>query len=256
MIRDCRESPVSEPSWSLFFDFDGTLVDIAGRPDAVSVPPELGAMLSQLANRVGGALAIITGRRISEIDGMLSPFRLDVAGVHGAELRIARDITGSHPSNEKLSRVIKQIYQRFAKAGLLVENKQFAVAVHWRLQPSYEPAVLSFMADAANALGEGYRVQLGKAVAEIVPASSSKSKVIESILAMPVYRNRKPVFFGDDLTDENGFKFVNGAGGISVRIGSGPTVARFRLPCPAALRDRIAVWSKSEAIDFVEDLAK
>jgi trehalose 6-phosphate phosphatase len=256
MTRHNRKSPTSE-LWSLFFDFDGTLVEIADRPDAVIVPRELGAELSHLANRVGGALAIITGRRVAEIDRMLSPFQLDVAGVHGAELRLAQSTTkGTDHHNEKLTLVVRELHKRFGDAGLLVEDKAFGAAVHWRLQPSYKEAVLTFLRNAASALGEDYRIQLGKAVAEIVPASSSKAKVIERILATPTYCNRRPVFFGDDLTDESGFDFVNSAGGISVRIGSGPTLAHLSLPNPAALRDRIASWSKGEAINLEKDLGK
>jgi trehalose 6-phosphate phosphatase len=251
-----RKAPICEP-WSLFFDFDGTLVEIADRPDAVIVPRELGAVLSHLAARVGSALAIITGRRVEEIDRMLSPFQLDVAGVHGAELRLVQSKTiGIYHPSEKLTSVVDELHKRFGDAGLLIENKGFGAAVHWRLQPSYEEAVLSFLRDAVSALGGDYRIQLGKAVAEVLPASSSKAKVIENILAAPTYRNRRPAFFGDDLTDESGFEFINSAGGLSVRIGSGPTLARFRLANPAALRDCIAAWSTSEAIDLEKDLGK
>jgi trehalose 6-phosphate phosphatase len=237
-------------SWAFFFDFDGTLVDLADTPDGVNVPHDLGAHLGQLARRVENALALISGRRIAEIDRMVSPHQFDVAGVHGAEWRLAHHVALTLPaSDKKLGEVLNELHRNFAPVGLPIEDKGLAVAIHWRLQPDYEPVVLRFMEEASQFLGSDFRVQHGKAVAEIVPASTGKDRAIEMFLDATRYRNRTPIFFGDDLTDESGFTLVNRRGGISVRIGSGATVARYRLATPESLRQRLALWARLEVLD-------
>lgn len=255
MSKSSIPLPTEEP-WAFFFDFDGTLIEIADRPEAVKVPRNLGGQLAQLAKLVQNAVAIVTGRRIAEIDRMLSPHHLDVAGVHGAELRIAQKVSlmSSIPS-ERFTEILAELHRRFGKAGLLIEDKGFAAAVHWRLQPNYEVDVLSFMKEASHYLGSDYRLQLGKKVAEILPASSSKDRVIELFLGSPAYQNRRPIFFGDDLTDESGFDLVNRANGISVRVGCGPTIARYRLPTAKVLRQQLSEWAKGQTLDFQKELA-
>src|SRR5690242_13964730 len=123
--------PISAPEWALFLDFDGTLVDIAERPDAVVVPDDLRGILRRLEHRFGGALAIVTGRPIAAIDGFLAPERFDVAGVHGAEYRLAGQFfpcsAKDHPD---LRRGIEELHRRFAaQPGILIEDKGCSVGV-------------------------------------------------------------------------------------------------------------------------------
>lgn len=241
---------------AFFFDFDGTLVEIAERPDVVSVPDELPLHLASLSYRVQGALAIISGRQVADVDSLLSPHRFDVAGVHGAQLRLEPDTSsGVDKRSTEFSKLLTELQHRFGGAGLLVEDKGVAVAVHWRSRPEFEGQVVNFMNEASLTLPGRYRLQLGKAVAEILPASSSKAQIIERILSMPPYRGRSPVFFGDDLTDEGGFEFVNQAGGVSVKIGAGFTCARHRLPSAAALRSCLAAWAEGAPLDPRKDFA-
>ena len=244
----------AKSSWAFFFDFDGTLVEIVERPDAVAVPDDLPLHLAALSDRSQGALAIISGRQIEEIDALLSPYRFDIAGVHGAELRLKRNTSSAtEERSADVGELLVELQQRFGSAGLLVEDKGVAVAVHWRSHPEYEAEVVSFMKKASLSLPGLYRLQLGKAVAEILPASSSKAQIIERIRSTHPYEGRTPIFFGDDLTDEGGFDFVNQAGGVSVKIGVGLTCARHRVPSAAALRSCLAEWAKGSPLDFRKD---
>lgn len=233
------------PSWALFLDFDGTLVDLAARPDSVHVDPDLATTLAQLALSLGGALAIVSGRPIATIDAHLWPHRFDVAGLHGAERRVAGVVRSGHTHDGGALRRAVEILQRLAldEPRLLVEDKGLSVALHWRLAPAFEARALSTVDSALALAGPAYRIQYGHAVAEIVPAHASKGSAVDEFLTLPPYAGRRPAFFGDDLTDEAAFAAVNRHGGISVKIGEGPTAAGVRLATPEALRRRLADWA-------------
>jgi trehalose 6-phosphate phosphatase len=145
---------------------------------------------------------------------------------------------------ERLGDIVAQ------KPGILIEDKGCSVAIHWRLAPQERDFALATARAAVEALGADYRVQYGKAVAEILPAAAGKGKVIERFLQQAPYRGRRPVFAGDDLTDENGFKTVNAHDGLSVRIGAGETVAAARLGTPADLRHSLSVWASEGSLPF------
>ncbi len=243
-------------SCALFLDFDGTLVDIVERPDAVAVDPALPDALLRLQERLGGALAIISGRPIAFLDPHLAPHRFDIAGLHGLEHRIGGRLflcdPAEHPAlREMVGRLAETVAQ---KPGILIEDKGCSVAIHWRLAPQEKDFALSAAQGAVEALGAGYRVQYGKAVAEILPAAAGKGKVIERFLQQAPYAGRRPIFAGDDLTDENGFMAVNAHGGLSIRIGGGETVARMRLPTPAALRQALFAWASGGSLPFAWDV--
>ncbi|WP_245410851.1 trehalose-phosphatase [Microvirga flavescens] len=241
--------------WALFLDFDGTLVDIVERPDAVVVDQGLRDVLSGMKDRLGGALAIISGRPIAFLDTRLAPYRFDIAGLHGLEYRIGKTVYLCQPEDHPRLRGIVPRLQDVAsaKSGVLVEDKGCSVAVHWRLAPQERDFVLATVNAAAEALGPEYRIQLGKAVAELLPAAAGKGKVIESFLRQAPYRGRRPIFVGDDLTDENGFNAVNALDGISVRIGDGNTVAQKRLQTPAALRQCLSAWVAGGVLPLMEE---
>lgn len=247
-------SDVNE-DYALFLDFDGTLVDIVERPDAVAVDPDLPDVLTRLQDRLGGALAIISGRPVEFLDGRFVPHEFDMAGLHGLEHRIAGQLSMCDPDEhpalrqavERLNRIVAD------KEGVLIEDKGCSVAVHWRLAPHEKEFALATAHAAVEALGADYRVQHGKAVAEILPSAAGKGKVIERFLQEAPYKGRRPIFVGDDLTDENGFKTVNAHGGLSVRIGAGETIAKVRLGTPADLRHCLSTWAFEGILPFNGD---
>jgi trehalose 6-phosphate phosphatase len=237
--------------YALFLDFDGTLVDIVERPDAVAVDPALPEVLTRLQERLGGALAIISGRPVAFIDGRFGSSRFDIAGLHGLEHRIAGQLSLCDPDEHP---ALRSMVERLGdKEGVLIEDKGCSVAVHWRLAPQEKEFALATAQAAVEALGSDYRVQHGKAVAEILPSAAGKGKVIERFLHQSPYRGRRPIFIGDDLTDENGFKTVNAHGGLSVRIGAGETLAKVRLGTPADLRHCLHTWAFEGSLPFKED---
>jgi trehalose 6-phosphate phosphatase len=237
---------------ALFLDFDGTLVDIAERPEAVRVEPGLGATLAQLGERLGGALALVSGRAIAVLDAFLTPHRFDAAGLHGIERRVRGRLFPCRPEDHPALRagVAGLADDLRGLTGVLIEDKGCSVAVHWRLAPDHADEAEQVVRGLAARLGPGYRLQFGKAVAEILPAQSGKGAAILGLLGEAPYAGRRPIFIGDDLTDEHGFAAVNAQGGVSVRIGSGPTEARFRLASPADLRDRLTAWAATGMIDL------
>ncbi|MGO4523242.1 trehalose-phosphatase [Microvirga sp. 2MCAF35] len=241
--------------YALFLDFDGTLVDIAERPDAVAVDPALPDILTRLQQRLGGALAVISGRPVEFLDRRLAPPVFDMAGLHGLEHRIAGRLSmcdpDEHPAlREMVERLCKIVAD---KEGVLIEDKGCSVAIHWRLAPHEKDFALATAHAAVEALGSDYRVQHGKAVAEILPSAAGKGKVIERFLQEAPYKGRRPIFIGDDLTDEHGFKTVNAHDGLSVRIGAGDTVAKVRLGTPADLRHCLSTWAYEGTLPFRGD---
>lgn len=242
----------SEQTYALFLDFDGTLVDIVDRPDAVAVDPALPEILQRLEQRLGGALAIVSGRPIDFLDGHFLPRTFDMAGLHGLEQRIAGELHLCDPDEHpQLRRMVGRLKEAVTgKTGVLIEDKGCSVAIHWRLAPQEKDFALTTARAAAEALGSDYRLQHGKSVAEILPSAAGKGKVIERFLQSAPYKGRRPVFVGDDLTDENGFKTVNARGGLSIRIGAGETIAKVRLGTPADLRHCLSTWASDGSLPF------
>lgn len=226
---------ILSPACALFLDFDGTLVEIAPQPGAVVVPSGLVPTLTALQQYLGGAVAVVSGRPISQIDSFLAPLHLPVAGVHGAERRTAAggvDRIAGHPLQ-----LVEQAAQALVAAhpGLLLEHKQSSLALHYRQHPELEAECLDAMQQAVEN-SPGLTLLRGKMVAEAKPGGASKGGAIEAFLREPPFAGRTPVFVGDDITDEVGFAAVQRLGGLGVKVGDGPTVAWQRLATPADLR--------------------
>jgi trehalose 6-phosphate phosphatase len=234
-------------AYALFLDFDGTLVEIAERPDAVVVDPALPALLQTLSGRLDGALAVVSGRAIAVLDGFLHPARPAAAGLHGLERRIGGSVISCRPEDHPRLRDAVERLKRDAPARLLVEDKGCSVALHWREAPDLADTAAGLIAGIASGLGEGYRVQEGKAVLEILPADAGKGGAIRAFLREPPFAGRTPIFAGDDRTDEDGFHAVEAAGGIAIKVGPGPSAASRRLADPASLRRWLAGWADGRA---------
>ncbi len=232
---------VAPPSSSAFFlDVDGTLLEICARPEDVAADALLRGLLADAAAAAGAALALVSGRKIDDLDRIFVPMILPAAGLHGAEIRffdgarIFAQGAAIEPARPKL--------RDFAKRhpGLVLEDKGATLALHFRQRPDLADDVLAMLQSVAQE--RGLVVQQGKMVAELKQAGHSKATAIESLLASAPFAGRTPIFIGDDLTDESGFDFVNTRGGVSIRVGSaeGPTAARFLLGDPARLRQELA----------------
>ena len=211
---------LSPDEHALFLDVDGTLLSIAPHPDAVVVRPELLKLLSQLSQRLQGALALISGRSIADLDKLFAPLVLPCAGVHGLEWRGA-DAVVHRAGAATLLEHLRQPLADFARLhkGLLVEDKQQSLALHYRNAPSFETEAKAFLRDLIDAESSSLEVTRGKMVLEVKPAGADKGTAIAAFMREPPFAGRTPVFVGDDVTDEDGFKVVNQLGGLSIRVG-------------------------------------
>ncbi len=215
---------------ALFLDFDGTLAAIARRPDAVVVEAWVQPLLAAARQRLGGAVAVVSGRP-------LAPLVLPAAGVHGVERRDAAGsvrVQAGVPPHD-LVHAAEALAARHE--GLLVERKPSALALHYRARPELETLCAQTLLGAARAHREAWTVLLGKCVVEVKPLRASKGEAVRDFLAQPPFAGRVPVFVGDDATDEDGFAAVQAAGGCGIKVGPGPSGARCRLDDPAAVRD-------------------
>lgn len=219
---------------ALFLDFDGTLVPIAPRPDAVQVPPGLPALLEQLQRRLGGALAILTGRPLQEVDRRLAPFASGAAGLHGVELRLTAGAPAFAPPTPETRALLAALRQRFGgDPRILVEDKRACVALHFRQAP--ERADECQAALRALAPADRFEIITGHMVVEARPHGAGKGHALRALLGQAPFAGRRPVFAGDDVTDEDGFDAAALLGGYGIKIGPGATRARYRCADTAAL---------------------
>jgi trehalose 6-phosphate phosphatase len=222
-------------SAALFLDFDGTLAELAPRPDAVVVSRDLVNLLGRLHAQLGGALALVTGRAQADIEPLLAPLQLPAAFEHGA-VRRTGDGHLSCASAPALGPALQVAHALAARhPGLLVEHKQTAMALHFRLAPELEMLCVTALGEAI-ADDPGLQLLRGKAVAEVKSVRVSKGLAIEAFMNEAPFAGRSPVFAGDDVTDEAGFAVVQRLGGTGIKVGEGPSCAAQRIADPATLR--------------------
>ncbi|WP_028745321.1 trehalose-phosphatase [Rhizobium mesoamericanum] len=230
---------------ALFLDIDGTLLDLADVPDAIVVPPFLPTSLEIASRRLGGALALVTGRALAYADELFSPFRFPVAGLHGAELR-RPDGKVAKAETTAAFEVLKADLRKETEGleGVLVEDKGAAVAAHYRLAPQRQAQVEPIMERLLTKAGPNWTLQRGKMVLEIRPASADKGQAVEAFLSIPPFVGRRPIVIGDDVTDEAMFRVANRRGGLSVRVGAFfETAATLTLPSASVVRELIAQFA-------------
>lgn len=242
-----RDPPRPRPprpadDWALFLDVDGCLLELADAPDEVTVPPPLPGLLERLADRLDGALALVSGRALASLDTLFAPLQLTAAGLHGLERRSLVATVPAPPRSAALESVheeARSLADGFP--GAIVEDKGAALGLHWRRAP-HAAGTLRAFAEAALPRLPGYRLQHGDHVVELRPAEGDKGAAIRALLDEPPFRGRVPVFAGDDITDESGFAIVNALGGVSVLVGDRtPSAAHFGLRDPAAVRAWLAM---------------
>ena len=238
--------PGPEPAFGLgryclFLDVDGTLVEFAASPDGVHVDDALASLMDQGSRALGGALALVSGRSIADLDQLFAPRRWPAAGLHGLERRDADGRT--HATTEGIEQLATARAMLAAIAsqhpGVIVEHKAASLAVHFRQAPQLESSLTWILEQLVRDLGSGFQLQPGACVLELKLKGPTKGHAINAFLAEPPFAGRIPVFAGDDLTDLDGFVAVENAGGLSISVGD-RVRGRLRLPSPAALRGFLA----------------
>lgn len=223
------------PGDALFLDLDGTLIDLAATPDAVAVEPGLVTVLAALARQFGGRLAVVSGRPLEQIDALLAPLTLAAAGVHGMQRR-ALDGTRHDaplPDLDAVQACAEQLAARHP--GVWVEAKYGAVALHFRQAPEAGPLCRAALAQVVQNRPDLLLME-GKMIVEVKVAGIDKGTAIAAFLAAAPFAGHRPVFAGDDTTDEAGFALVQARGGIAIKVGAGPSLAQHRIGSPFALR--------------------
>lgn len=230
--------PGVDDRWALFLDVDGTLLDFADHPDQVSVDTRLRDLLDDLYGTLDGALALVSGRSLDDLDDLFCHPPWAMAGLHGLELRGPDGrYRGVHIGTARRSQV-RDLAERIATAlpGVSMEDKGMAVALHCRTAPDRFDALREHVELLLPRL-QGYEMQMGNLVIELKPEGMDKGKAVEGLLANRPFCGRVPVYVGDDLTDEHGFAAANLEHGLSVRVGTRePSLATYSLPEPAAAR--------------------
>ncbi|MFZ3321253.1 MAG: trehalose-phosphatase, partial [Usitatibacter sp.] len=239
--------PPPSADWALFLDIDGTLLDYAPHFQAVRAGPVVQQLLGRLLGASGGALALVSGRSVEDIDRLFAPLRLPLAGQHGTERRAADGTIHRHtPPLDRLGEAAAEMVRlTAAHSALAFENKGMTLAMHYRRAPELHDEVAAGMRRIAARAGEDFELQAGKFVFELKPSGKNKGGAIAEFLAEAPFAGRTPVFIGDDLTDEDGFAVVNRARGHSVKVGPGETCAPWRLADPAAVRAWLADWANN-----------
>jgi trehalose 6-phosphate phosphatase len=222
---------------SLFLDFDGTLVELAGTPDSIIVPEDLHSLIEQVAEALDGRLALISGRYIADLERHLDLEGRAVAGSHGLEVRFADGTTVPVAVPTSLPQALAEV-QRFAAEipGLFVEPKAMGVTVHYRQVPEAEDAVVEHMEELARETG--LHLQHGKMMVELRAPGADKGDAVRAFMREPPFAGTRPLFVGDDLTDEDAFETAAELGGAGILVGEArQSHASWRLDGVEAVRD-------------------
>lgn len=237
-----RAPPPLEASDALFLDIDGTLVDLAPAPERVDVDPALAPALARAARALGGALALVTGRSIRDADLLFPGLALPIAGQHGCERRSGDGTLHLHATDTRTLDRLRDLFAAFAMRhpGIVIEHKGASLALHYRAVPGLASHVHQTIRSAVDGVAGTWTVEGGKRLVEVRPEGRDKGRAIADFLREPPFSARRPVFVGDDRGDEHGFRVVERAGGIAIKVGPGRTSARCRLPDVDAVRTWIA----------------
>ncbi|NIA70236.1 trehalose-phosphatase [Pelagibius litoralis] len=235
--------------YALFLDVDGTLLPITTRHYEVRVPAALISLLQSLREELRGALALISGRAIADLDDLFAPLVLPAAGIHGLERR-RYDDDYYRNENTNLLEPLRHPLEAFVRErhGLLLEDKGLSLALHYRMAPEREVEVLRHLNHMIDRTQSKLEVKRGKMVFEVKPKGGDKGTAIDAFMNEQPFKGRKPIFLGDDVTDEDGFATVNRLDGISVKVGATEsTLASQCLPDEAAVHAWLEYLAKMES---------
>ena len=236
------ELPAPEET-AMFLDFDGVLTEIGETPDGIRVDEAVHEMLPLLLAGTGGATAIISGRTISDIRKFLPGFTGVVVGGHGAERARGDEVTEHPLAGSEAVREMTERLHDFARGrdGLLVEQKPAGVVLHYRKAAGREGEVREFM----NALlpdFPGFALTPAKMALELRPDDVGKRHAVSDLASEAPFKGRRPVYFGDDTTDEEAMEWVLEQGGVAVKVGEGDSCAQERVEGPRHVADYLTRW--------------
>ena len=221
------EAAVARPrgDFALFLDLDGTLIEIAPTPSSVRVPPHLPALIQSASGALSGAVAIVSGRPFAEAAALIAPASVPLATEHGAVIRLPDGTVeeeGARVPDEWVDALVRAAAGR---AGVLIERKSFSVAIHFRLAPEAEGALMRV---AEHLVAQDGRFELlpARMAFEIRATGVCKGGAVRRLMRDAPFKGRVPVFIGDDVTDEDGMRAAREAGGWGVKVGG----ALFRAP--------------------------
>src|ERR1700676_5008887 len=228
---------------AILLDIDGTLLDLAPTPREVWVPPGLAETLSRLYDKTSGALALVSGRSLNDIDLIFAPEQFPAVGGHGAEMRLATEseavATHPPPMDKELKRRLAAIAK--LSPGILLEDKGYSLALHYRLAPHAEKAIYEAVslirADLPNAPIE---VLPGKCVCEIKHSGFNKASGVIELMNHAPFKGRRPIFIGDDVTDESLFAIMPDFGGVAFSVGRRAKGVADYFDDPSEVRDWLA----------------
>lgn len=233
--------PRARAEWAYFLDVDGTLIEFADSPGGAHVDDALLGLVARLHHACGGALALVSGRTLADLEQRLGSVRIPLAGQHGLERRDAAGRRHTHATPPAAKRELRHRLDALVARhpALLLEDKGLTLALHYRRAPALAAWLHRLLAGWVVA-ADGLQLQKGKRVLEIKPDGFDKGSAIAEFMAEAPFRGRAPVFIGDDVTDEHGFARINLLGGHSIKVGPGRTAARYRLPDVTAVRGWLA----------------
>jgi trehalose 6-phosphate phosphatase len=243
MIQLAREAatepavPLPTNAWCLFLDVDGTLLELADHPGAVFVDPELRQLIENLRAASNGAIALVSGRTIADLDRLFGDLKPPLAGLHGCERRDAAGVLHIAPvAVEQLADVRAGLARLVTRhPGLMVEDKGAGLALHFLQAPQLERELRAEVALLAAPLVPHFTLLDGHAVIEVKPAAHTKDTAVTEFMEEAPFRGRQPIFIGDDQTDYGGFAAVRRFDGLAIAVG--PRVkSEWWLPGPAAVR--------------------
>jgi trehalose 6-phosphate phosphatase len=240
---------LTEGPFALFLDVDGTILDLAERPDDVATPPGLVATLLRIERKLAGALALISGRPIEDLDRLFAPLRLRASGVHGAEMRFDPggppiSAPGARELPQWLLADLTQVVAAFP--GAFVENKRFSFAVHYRLARESERPLREAVMRLFDSAEIPVEVMSARCAIELKAPGCDKGRAVAAFLSTPAFRDRTPIFVGDDATDESGFAVVTARGGYAFSVGRRRPGAIGTFSQPSAVRGWLAEYAGRE----------
>ena len=237
--------PLGGAPFALFLDVDGTLLDLAARPDDVVTPAGLITTLARVERKIDGALALVSGRSIDDVDRLFAPLRLRASGVHGAEIRLDPKApttpTAAADLPQSLLAELRRAVEPFP--GVFVEDKRFSFTIHYRLAPSAELPLRKIAEQLLEASPIAAEIMDAHSAIEIKSPCFTKAGAIAAFLSTPTFRGRTPIFVGDDTTDESGFALVTARGGLAYSVGRPRPGAIGAFSEPRAVREWLAEFA-------------